>query len=108
MEAVKIRLKADVPVAIYLSGGLDSSSVAGIVSHLMKQGTKLGSEAGSVPTNMKCFTVQFDEDSGADESGMFTWPRNEIIVMASVLTNSSGCSAHSEMAGRRYSARQDG
>ncbi|RYP67284.1 hypothetical protein DL769_005812 [Monosporascus sp. CRB-8-3] len=68
LEAVKIRLKADVPVAIYLSGGIDSSSVAGMVAHLMKQGTKLGSEPNSVPSNMKCFTVQFDEESGADES----------------------------------------
>lgn len=83
LEAVKIRLKADVPVAIYLSGGLDSSSVAGMVADLMKQGTKLGSETNSVPSNMKCFTVQFDEDSGADESGMFTPPPHMSIVMAS-------------------------
>ncbi|KAK7426675.1 hypothetical protein QQZ08_006853 [Neonectria magnoliae] len=70
LEAVKIRLKADVPVAIYLSGGIDSSSVAGMVAHLMKHGTKLGNEPNSVPSNMKCFTVQFDEDSGADESAI--------------------------------------
>ncbi|KAJ5652798.1 asparagine synthetase [Penicillium longicatenatum] len=42
LEAVKVRLKADVPVAVYLSGGLDSSSAAGM----------------------------FEEDSGADESNV--------------------------------------
>ncbi|KAF2721525.1 asparagine synthase [Polychaeton citri CBS 116435] len=68
LEAVKIRLKADVPIAIYLSGGIDSSSVAGMVAHLMRQGTQLGSEPNTTPSKMKCFTVQFDEDSGADES----------------------------------------
>jgi asparagine synthase (glutamine-hydrolysing) len=72
LEAIEIRLKADVPVAVYLSGGIDSSSVAGMVAHLMKQGTQLGNETSSVTSNMKCYTVQFDEDSGADESGRFT------------------------------------
>lgn len=70
LEAVRIRLKADVPVAVYLSGGIDSSSVAGMVSHLIKQGTKLGNETSLLPSSMKCYTVQFDEGSGADESGM--------------------------------------
>ncbi|CAG8068665.1 unnamed protein product [Penicillium salamii] len=68
LEAVKVRLKADVPVAIYLSGGIDSSSVAGMVADLMKKGTQLGSEPNTAPSNMKCFTVQFDEGTGADES----------------------------------------
>ncbi|KAJ4129079.1 Amidase chry2 [Fusarium equiseti] len=70
LEAVKLRLKADVPVAVYLSGGIDSSSVAGMVAHLIKQGTKLGNERSSAPSSMKCYTVQFDEGSGADESAI--------------------------------------
>jgi asparagine synthase (glutamine-hydrolysing) len=69
LEAVRLRLKADVPVAVYLSGGIDSSSVAGMVAHLIKQGTKLGNETSAAPSSMKCYTVQFDEGSGADESG---------------------------------------
>ena len=36
LEAVKLRLRADVPAGVYLSGGLDSTAVAGMVSHLMK------------------------------------------------------------------------
>ena len=71
MEAVKVRLRADVPLGIYLSGGIDSSAVAGMVTHFVKEeGTRLGNDDSHILSRIKCFTVQFDKDSGADESGM--------------------------------------
>lgn len=71
MEAIKVRLRADVPVGIYLSGGIDSSAVAGMVAHLVKEeGARVGNDQSHLISRMKCFTVQFDKDSGADESGM--------------------------------------
>ncbi|KAE8369554.1 asparagine synthase [Aspergillus caelatus] len=69
LEAVRVRLRADVPVGVYLSGGLDSSAIAGIVAHLIKEeGTKLGNDNTGDLSRLRCFTVQFDKDSGADES----------------------------------------
>ena len=45
VEAIRLRLRADVPVGIYLSGGIDSSLVAGIVTHLVREeGVKLGNQ----------------------------------------------------------------
>jgi asparagine synthase (glutamine-hydrolysing) len=37
VDAVRLRLRADVPWAVYLSGGIDSSAVAGIATHLLRE-----------------------------------------------------------------------
>lgn len=49
-QAVKIRLRADVPVGSYLSGGLDSSIIAALVHDIHKQ-------------PFETFSVQFLEDN---------------------------------------------
>lgn len=73
LEAVRIRLRADVPVGIFLSGGLDSSAIAGMVAHLLRtEGAQLGNDTSREVSRIECFTVQFDKDSGVDESG---WSR---------------------------------
>lgn len=67
LDAVRVRLRADVPVGIYLSGGIDSSVIAGMVTHLVKeQGVKMGS--ANATERVTCFSIAFDEDSGFDES----------------------------------------
>ncbi|KAL3446070.1 nucleophile aminohydrolase [Aspergillus insuetus] len=69
LDAVRVRLRADVPVGIYLSGGIDSSAIAGMVVHLVKEeGAKLGDSESQDLSRIQCFTVQFDKDSGMDES----------------------------------------
>ena len=68
LDAVRLRLRADVPVGVYLSGGVDSSAVAGMMCHLFKeQGKRMGIEKEL--ERMTCFTIGFDEASGMDESG---------------------------------------
>ena len=69
LEAVRIRLdSADVPVGILLSGGVDSSTVAGIASHLARQ--RLEKTGGKAPPLPTCFTIAFPNDSELDESSI--------------------------------------
>lgn len=54
-DAVNIQLRSDVPVGAYLSGGLDSSTIAALA-------------ARSYDGQLKCFTGRFTEGSEYDES----------------------------------------
>jgi asparagine synthase (glutamine-hydrolysing) len=63
-ESVRLRLRADVPVGVYLSGGLDSCAILGTARKLQGQG-------------IKAFTLSFqqaeyDELSVAQEMARFT------------------------------------
>ena len=58
LEAVRDRLRADVPIGVFLSGGIDSSAIAGMVKHLMDtEGAQLGTAPPSERIN--CFSVKF-------------------------------------------------
>ncbi|PWY90451.1 asparagine synthetase [Aspergillus sclerotioniger CBS 115572] len=68
LESLQHRLRADVGVGVFLSGGLDSSAIAGMTAHVIRQGKSLGNDASGKISNLSCFTVQFEKDSGLDES----------------------------------------
>ena len=67
MEAVRVRLQADVRVSVFLSGGIDSFVIAGVVAHLVKEeGVKYGNEKEL--SSFHCYCVGFDKNSDYDES----------------------------------------
>ncbi|KAJ7114619.1 putative asparagine synthase [Mycena crocata] len=62
VEAVRLRLRSDVPLAVYLSGGIDSATVAGIATHLLRE-----KDPGAKLTT---FTMAYPENTTTDESPM--------------------------------------
>ncbi|KAJ7828020.1 putative asparagine synthase [Mycena olivaceomarginata] len=60
VDAVRLRLRADVPWAVYLSGGIDSSAVAGIAVHLLRE--------KDPNAKLTTFTLAYVEDATTDES----------------------------------------
>ncbi|CAF0868323.1 unnamed protein product [Rotaria sordida] len=59
VEAVRLRLRADVPVGIYLSGGIDSSSLLRIATNILRE--------TNPNAKMAAFTISFVNGKHLDE-----------------------------------------
>jgi asparagine synthase (glutamine-hydrolysing) len=72
LEAIQLRLEADVPVACYLSGGIDSCSILGIA-------------AACQQSPIKAFTIGFD-DTDYDETAIAREMAAEVKADQDILT----------------------
>ncbi|KAK7040099.1 hypothetical protein VNI00_009904 [Paramarasmius palmivorus] len=59
IDAVRVRLRSDVPLCVYLSGGIDSAAVAGIASALLKE--------QNPDARLMTFTLAFPDRKDLDE-----------------------------------------
>ncbi|KAL8864079.1 MAG: hypothetical protein Q9174_007473, partial [Haloplaca sp. 1 TL-2023] len=88
LDAVRVRLQADVPVGIHLSGGIDSAVIAGMAKHLLDKGeVKLGSDGTH---KLRCLGIAFDKGSGYDESGESAHAvRTGVLLMPTVIAQNT-------------------
>ncbi|KAJ7128036.1 putative asparagine synthase [Mycena epipterygia] len=58
-EAIRLRLRSDVPLGVYLSGGIDSAAIAGMTMHLLRE--------KDVNAKLATFTLAFPDAGDNDE-----------------------------------------
>jgi asparagine synthase (glutamine-hydrolysing) len=66
LESVSLHLRSDVPVGLFLSGGIDSASLAGVVAKVYQE------------KELHTFSIGFKDKSNLDESGLAAVVANKV------------------------------
>jgi asparagine synthase (glutamine-hydrolysing) len=80
VESMQLHLIADVPLGVTLSGGLDSSGVAGVASYLLNQGTDLHTGSKLMTFSAVHPGEKIDEEKYIDEVVQFTGAESHKVV----------------------------
>jgi len=92
IDSVRVRLRSDVPVGACLSGGLDSSSIVGIVSHLNGQGSldTFSATFDSKRNDESAYMQLAAEDSGSRSHFIRVSPQELTEVMPRIIWHLDG------------------
>lgn len=78
-HSVSRRTQGDVPVGVYLSGGLDSSIIAGMLADFMGSPRhEGGSYQPDTNARITAYSVGFEEGTAFDEMRMLAYTRNHL------------------------------
>ena len=83
-QSVELRTQGDAPIGVYLSGGLDSAIIAGILADIVKSGKTENTKLNNTEAPLTCFGVGFQEDTEYDEMRMLFHPAFRCLCVAPI------------------------
>ena len=95
-ESVRLRLMSDVPLGMFLSGGIDSSAIASVMSNMVSDPIKTFSVAFNVPeANELAYARQVASELGTDHHEVIVEPEDFMAAVPHLIYQEDEPIAHS-------------